>query len=94
MPDSQPSHVRILEDLISPLYFEVPCESGDYVLLTVTSAGSVLVSVDDVDKTLPGPNGEPTMPTVSLTTEEASRLLLWLGWALRRPSPRSDRDPE
>lgn len=81
------SHVRISEQTghdVCPLSFEIPCESGDFALVTVLE-DSLLLSVDDADRTLPGPDGSPSVPTLRLTHGEARSLVRWLEWALRRP---------
>lgn len=81
MADLPLIHIRLAEP---PLSLQLACESGDIVSITVL-AGCALVSVDDVDKTLPGPDGEATVPTIKLTLDEARSFSRWLDWALQRP---------
>lgn len=90
MADLPLSHVRLTDQDVAPLIHEIACESGDSALVTLTSAGDLLISLDDVDRTLAGPDGEPRVPTVKLTHREAADLVRWLEWALRRPGPLAD----
>jgi hypothetical protein len=53
---------------------ELNCESGDVLALRLVDDG-LLLSVDDVERTLAGPDGRPAVPTVKLTFEEATQLL-------------------
>jgi hypothetical protein len=59
-----------------PFDWDIPTESfeladGDFVGVGMTNDHKVLLSLDDVDRTMATRGGEPGMPTILLTPAEA-----------------------
>lgn len=52
---------------------ELTLASGDVIVVRVTDDG-FLLSIDDCDRTLKGPDGRPGVPTVKLSDPEAAYL--------------------
>lgn len=75
------SHVHLVREPEVDTSIRIPCESGDSLTATLT-VESMLVTLDDIERTMPDAEGLSTMPTVRLTRQEAVRLLGWLSSAI------------